>query len=61
MSKIKTNDRLTLADLTQPGQPSTALDYLAWKDRKVQNALDSARANPDKLLSHDNVRKQLGL
>lgn len=51
----------TLKELTQPGEPSTNPDYLAWKDRAVRKALGDARANPDTLVSHEEARRRLGL
>ena len=41
MSDLK--DRLSLEELTQPGVPSDAADYLAWKEQKIRSAKESAK------------------
>lgn len=61
MTETPIDDKLTVSELTQPGQPSTDPDYIAWKNGKVQKALDAAKANPEEMLSHEDVRNQLDI
>ena len=56
-----TDQKLTFDELTRPGEPASDPDYLAWKKRSVRKALENARANPDELISHEEMRRRLGL
>lgn len=49
----------TLDEKTRACEPSTDPDYLAWKERTVKAALADAKANPDQLVSHEEVRRRL--
>ena len=61
MSTTTDDPRPTLADLTTEQPESTDPDYLAWKEAKIRNAREDARRSPDKLISHAEMRKRLGL
>ena len=60
MSDTKT-DGLTFEELTQPCEPSAEEKYLEWKEQKIKKALDAAKANPEKLVSHVEMRARLDL
>ncbi|RKF08434.1 hypothetical protein DEM25_000025 [Oceaniradius stylonematis] len=59
MSEI--DQKPTLDEKTRPCEPSTDPDYLAWKERTVTRALTDAKANPDQLVSHAEMRRRFGL
>lgn len=59
MSEI--DDKPSIADLTEPGEPSSEPGYLAWKEAKIRKAREDALRNPDKLVSHAEMRKRFGL
>jgi hypothetical protein len=59
MSEI--DQKPTLDEKTRPCEPSTDPDYLAWKERAVKTALSDAKANPDQLVSHAEMRRRFGL
>ena len=59
------SDAETLPDglkehLTPLGESHDA-DYLAWRDRKVQEALDFANAHPEKMISERAIWAKFGL
>lgn len=58
MSDLK--DRLSLEELTQPGVPSDAADYLAWKEQKIRSAKESAK-DPSNLIPAAKVWEILNL
>ncbi len=52
---------LTIEDATMPGPESTDPDYLAWRDARVRSAIAEADANPDDVLTQDEMWKKFRL
>lgn len=61
MSTIGTKPRHELQQLTAEQPESTDPDYLAWKEAKIRSVREAAQRSPDKLVSHTEMRKRLGL
>jgi len=47
--------------ITPTGGQSQDPEYLAWKEKKIQEAIDWANANPDKMIPLSDVMKEFGL
>jgi len=58
MSDLRENP--TFEELTQPCEPSTDPDYLAWKERKIRKALEQAQ-DRSTLIPAAKVWEKLGL
>lgn len=46
--------------ITEQGGQSRNADYLAWKEKKIQESIDWANANPDKMIPEHEVWRELG-
>lgn len=57
MSDLK--DKLSIEELTTPGEESTDPDYLAWREAKVRASLKQVRDNPDSVIPARTVFEKL--
>lgn len=57
---MDTNTKEALDEHLKSGQPSTDPDYLAWKERKILEALEESK-DRSKMIPAERVWKELGV